>query len=310
MTIGGLIASNILSGRVLAPLSGIAQTFARAQQAFAALRGLNSFMKLETDRRNTVASGLSVSEGGVEFKDVTFAYPESNGYALQNISFRIRPGERVGIIGKVGSGKTTIGKLLAGYYPPDNGVILVDGTDQRQYEMPELRAGIGFAAQEPELFIGSLRDNITLGNPAASEAEIAEAIRIAGVDDFSSSHPLGLMRMVGERGQGLSGGQRQAISLARILLRKPKLLYLDEPTSAMDSNTESAFTKRLEANAHDNCTLLISTHRGSLLHAIDRLIVLDEGRLVADGPRDKILEALRSKQNTIPASGISKGNGA
>ncbi|MBZ0218006.1 MAG: type I secretion system permease/ATPase [Fimbriimonadaceae bacterium] len=310
LTIGGLIAANILSGRVLAPLSGIAQTFARAQQAFAALRGLNSFMKLETDRRDTVTSGLSVKNGAVEFQDVTFAYPDSGSDALKNISFRIEPGERVGIIGKVGSGKTTIGRLLAGYYPPDKGVILVDGTDQRQYEMSELRAGIGFAAQEPELFIGSLRDNITLGNPGANEGEIAEVTRISGVDDFTSSHPLGLMRLVGERGQGLSGGQRQAVSLARILLRDPKVLYLDEPTSAMDSTTETAFTSRLEEYSRGRCTLLICTHRGSLLHAVDRLIVLDEGRLVADGPRDKILEALKNTQNTRPVPDLAKDTGS
>ena len=292
ITIGGLIAANILAGRVLAPLGNIAMTLARAQQAFTAMRDLNVFMKLKTDRNEEIAHGRIVKEGKVEFKDVCFSYPGSQTEALRDVSFTVYPGERIGFIGRVGSGKTTIGKLLAGLYGPQRGAVLIDDIDIRGFEAADLRGGVGFVSQEPELFMGTLRQNLTLGRPTATEHEIARAMRVAGVDEIAAVHPLGLGMPIGERGKGLSGGQRQAVALARMLIRMPQILFLDEPSSAMDTVTEAALIEHLEAESYRGQTLLICTHRSSFLKLVDRLLVVEGGRIVADGPKEEVLRAL------------------
>lgn len=296
LTVGGLIAANILSGRVLVPLGNIAQTFARAQQSFAAMRSLTAFMDLDEERHEAIVSGQTVERGEIEFRDVSFAYPGASAETLKEISLSIKPGERVGVIGRVGSGKTTIGRMLAGLFPADKGVILVDGVDIRHYEPAELRAGVGFVSQDPELFLGTLRENIILGKPNANEHEIAEAVRISGVQGFSAVHPLGLNMPIGERGRGLSGGQRQAVALARMLLRRPKVLFLDEPSSAMDTNTEITLINHLRESLGEEDTLIVSTHRNSFLELVDRLIVIEGGGLVADGPKDVVLDALKNRK--------------
>ena len=292
ITIGGLIAANILAGRVLAPLGNIAMTLARAQQAFSAMRDLNVFMRLKTDRNGEIAHGRTVEHGKVEFKDVCFSYPGSQTEVLRDVSFKIHPGERVGLIGRVGSGKTTIGKLLAGLYSPQRGTVLMDDIDARGFEAADLRAGVGFVSQEPELFMGTLRENLTLGRPTATEHEIAVAMRVAGADEIAAAHPLGLGMPIGERGSGLSGGQRQAVALARMLIRMPRVLFLDEPSSAMDTVTEAALIEHLEAESYRGQTFLICTHRSSFLKLVDRLLVVEGGRIVADGPKDDVLRAL------------------
>ena len=292
ITIGGLIAANILAGRVLAPLGNIAMTLARAQQAFSAMRDLNVFMRLKTDRNNEIAHGRTVEHGKVEFKDVCFSYPGSQTEVLRDVSFKIYPGERVGLIGRVGSGKTTIGKLLAGLYSPQRGTVLMDDIDARGFEAADLREGVGFVSQEPELFMGTLRENLTLGRPTATEHEIAAAMRVAGADEIAAAHPLGLGMPIGERGSGLSGGQRQAVALARMLIRMPRVLFLDEPSSAMDTVTEAALIEHLEAESYRGQTFLICTHRSSFLKLVDRLLVVEGGRIVADGPKDDVLRAL------------------
>ncbi|MCG8434879.1 MAG: ATP-binding cassette domain-containing protein, partial [Gammaproteobacteria bacterium] len=271
-------------------------TIARAQQAIAAMRGISAFMKLEGERQGEVTTGIVVDKGDVEFRDVSFTYPSAVKDALDQVSFKISAGERIGLIGRVGSGKTTIGKLVAGLYPPDKGSILIDGVDIRQYETANLRAGVGFVSQEPELFVGTLRDNIVLGRPNATETELQEAIRIAGVDAFASTHPLGLAMPIGERGRGLSGGQRQAVAIARMLLRQPPVLFLDEPSGAMDNATEVALINRLRDLPDGRHTLIICTHRGSFLDLIDRLLVVEAGRVVLDGPKDVVLKALQAQR--------------
>ncbi len=293
ISIGGLIAANILAGRVLAPLGNIAMTLVRAQQAFASMRGITRFMSLGREGDGAVADGRRVTAGEIEFRDVTFAYPGGSADALKGVSFRIAAGERVGVIGPIGSGKTTMGKLIAGLYHADRGAVLADGVNVQRYAPADLRAGVCYVAQDTELFAGTVRDNIVLGKPEASEEEIARAVRVAGVDAFTDSHPLGLGLPVGERGRGLSGGQRQAVGLARMLLRRPRVLFLDEPASAMDMSTEADLVRNLQSPRAGVETLIVCTHRTSLLELADRLLVLDGGRIVADGPKAAVLKALR-----------------
>ena len=306
ITVGGLIAASILSGRVLAPLGNIVMTLSRAQHAFSALRDLSAFMSLDRDKHTSVQSGLAVRQGALEFRDVGFTYPGASHPALQNVSFEIQPGDRVGIIGKVGSGKSSIGKLLAGFYTADTGSILVDGLDSRRYETADLRTAIGYVSQESELFSGSIRQNLILANPSASDEAIALATSIAGVDDFTATHPMGLNLLVGERGRGLSGGQRQAVSLARMLLRRPQVLFLDEPSSAMDTATEAQLIGHLEQWTAADQTLIICSHRVSFLRLVDRLIVIDQGAIVAQGPRDEILRALQSGAGQAQSSSAAE----
>ncbi|MFM2422638.1 MAG: hypothetical protein RL291_1168, partial [Pseudomonadota bacterium] len=211
----------------------------------------------------------------------------------------ITAGERIGLIGRVGSGKSTIGKLIAGLYRPASGTILLDGLDAQQFEPAEIRRAVGYLAQDADLFAGTIRDNILLGSPGATEDEIMDAARIAGVTGFTATHPLGLALPLGERGDGLSGGQRQAIALARMLLRQPKILILDEPTAAMDMTTEAQVIANLKAAHRPGQTLIIATHRISLLDLVDRIIVVDGGRIVADGPKAQVLAALKANSQQL-----------
>ena len=225
------------------------------------------------------------------FKDVSFRYPGAPVAAIHNVSFTIEPGERVGIIGRVGSGKSTLHKLLLGLYEPDEGSILFDGTESRQIDPVDLRRNIGCVPQEVELFRGSVRDNITIGTPQASDAAVLRAAELATADDFVSRHPMGYDLPVGERGESLSGGQRQAIAAARAILHEPAIVLLDEPTSSMDSGAEARLKKNFGA-ALSGKTLILITHRASLLSLVDRLIVLEAGAVLADGPKEAVLKAI------------------
>ena len=294
LSVGALVASAMLSGRVLSPISGIAAVISKAAQTFVSFKALNRVMSLERERpphRSYVAR--QIEAGGVAFENVTFRYPAAVTDALENVTFRIAPGERVGIIGRVGSGKTTVGRLVAGFYEPGEGRILIDGVDSRQYDPADLRKGIGFVLQDTDLFFGKLRDNITLGKPHATDAEIINAARLAGVEAFIAGHPLGYDMPIAEGGRSLSGGQKQAIGLARALIRRPQILFLDEPTAHFDVRSEADFLNRLKALAAESLTIIISTHRLSLLSFVDRLLLFEQGKLVADGPRDKVLSLLR-----------------
>ena len=217
-------------------------------------------------------------------------------------------GERIGIIGRVGSGKTTVGRLLLGFYEAQEGRILVDGVDSRQYDPADLRSGIGFAMQDTDLFFGKLRDNIALGKPEAGDEEILAAARLSGVESFIAGHPMGYDMPISEGGRSLSGGQKQAIGLARVLIRKPRILFLDEPTAHFDIRSEGEFLERLKAIRGERMTVIISTHRLSLLSMVDRLLLFDSGRLVADGPRDKVLAILQGKPVAAPAENPAQPN--
>lgn len=295
LTVGALVAANMLAGRVLSPIAGIASVVTRGTQTFSALKSIDRIMRLERERspeRTYVTR--RIEDGTVSFENVSFTYPNAPGKALEKVTFKISGGERVGIIGRVGSGKTTVGRLLLSFYEAQEGRILVDGVDSRQYDPADLRSGIGFAMQDTDLFFGKLRDNITLGYPAATDEEVLAAARLAGVESFIAGHPMGYDMPIAEGGRSLSGGQKQAIGLARVLIRKPRILFLDEPTAHFDVRSESEFLDRLKA-LDEGMTIIISTHRLSLLSMVDRLLLFDNGRLVADGPRDKVLSLLQGK---------------
>ena len=296
ISVGGLIAANILAGRVLAPLGNISQTLLRAQQAIKSLATISELMKLPTDNAHVVSSELTVTNGKIEISNLNFTYPDSKVPALENVSFNVKPGEVVAILGRVGSGKTTLGKMLIKLLEPDSGTILVDGYEIRQYETGSLRDAIGYLPQDPELFTGTIRENLLLGKPDASEEEIKRALYFAGMDFFIAENPDGLNQFVGEKGNRLSGGQRQAISLARLLLRQPKLLYLDEPTNAMDHTTEAIVIARLKELVDSGVSMIVSTHRHSFANIAERLVVLDKGKKILDGPRAQVLKKLTLTQ--------------
>jgi ATP-binding cassette subfamily C protein LapB len=229
--------------------------------------------------------------GEVEFRNLNFNYPGHETPALINVSFKINQGERVGIIGRIGSGKTTIEKLLLGLYQPTDGSIWIDGVDLQQIDPADLRRNIGHVPQDAMLFFGSVKDNIVLGAPYVDDAAMLNAAEIAGVNEFVLRHPKGFDMPIGERGEGLSGGQRQSIAIARAMLLNPPLLILDEPSNALDNRSEEGFKARLSAHLKDQ-TLILVTHRASLLTLVNRLIVMDNGRIIADGPKEHVLEAL------------------
>ena len=294
LSVGTLVASTMLAGRVLAPISSIASVITRATQTLISLKAIDRVMAFERERpvgRSYVAR--RITEGRVAFENVSFRYPGASDTALEKVSFKIEPGERVGIIGRIGSGKTTLGRLMVGFYDPQEGKILIDGVDARQYDPADLRTGIGFVLQDTDLFFGKLRDNITLGRPASSDEEVLAAARLAGVESFVAGHPLGYDMPVAEGGRSLSGGQKQAIGLARVLIRRPKVVFFDEPTAHFDVRSEAEFLERLKGLAREQMTIIISTHRFSLLSYVDRLLLFEKGRLVADGPRDKVLAMLQ-----------------
>jgi ATP-binding cassette subfamily C protein LapB len=292
LSMGGLIACTTLSGRALAPLGQLAQLLTRVNQALASLRALNSLMAAPTERSSnqTFLSRPRLS-GKIAFDQVAFAYPGRSVDALKDVRLSIKPGEKVAFIGKVGSGKSTITKLVLGLYEPTQGAVLADDIDLRQIDPVDLRRNIGYVGQEPFLFRGTVRDNISAAMPFADDAWILHAAQLAGVDEFVHQTASGYDLAVGERGEGLSGGQRQLVSIARAILRDPPILVFDEPTSALDARSEEALVNRLRPWIAGRTVLLV-THRGSLLGLVDRIVVLDGGRVVADGPRAAVLEAL------------------
>lgn len=293
LTMGGLIACNILVGRAMAPLGAVASMLTRLQQSRVALRALNQVMEIPSERpREKEAVSFEGLAGSVAFEKITFSYPGSQLHALENVNLAVKPAEKVGIIGPMGSGKSTLGRLVLGLYEPEAGSVKIGGIDIRQMDVAELRERIGYVSQDNFLFYGSVRDNLAFGSPFADDAAILRAATIAGVTDFIRNHPAGFGLQVGERGMNLSGGQRQSVSIGRALVRDPDILILDEPTSAMDTAVEALLKARLSTILVGKTLLLIS-HRHSMLTLVDRLVVMDSGRVLADGPRDKVLELLK-----------------
>ena len=292
ITTGALIASVILTGRAMGPLGQVASLLSRVNGALASYKSLNELMTAQSEvERGREYLSRPALQGKIEFREVSFTYGGETNRALDEVSFTIEPGERVAILGKNGSGKSTIVRQITGVYQPTEGSVLVDDTDIRQLRPVDLRSNIGAVLQDVCLFSGSVRENIALGLENVSDDDILAAAKIAGVHDFVGATAGGYDQRLAERGEGLSGGQRQAIALARALAPKPSILLLDEPSSALDAQAEAALIARL-AHATRGKTLLIVTHRMSMVRLVDRIIVLDKGRILVDGPRDTVMRAM------------------
>jgi ATP-binding cassette subfamily C protein LapB len=294
LQMGALIACVMLSSRALGPVAQVANLMSRYHQAKVSLRILNKVMTSPTER--PLGKDFLYRpelKGDIALDRVSFSYPGTDRKVLDSVSLSIRAGEKVGIIGRIGSGKSTIARLMMGLYEPEEGTLLADGADYRQIDPADLRRNITCISQDVTLLRGTVRDNIAASAPAASEEEILAAAQAAGAHAFISTHPLGYDAPVGERGDGLSGGQKQCIALARALLLKPKVLICDEPTNAMDLQTEEHFARMIRDQSK-NQTLILITHRTSLLPLVERLIVIDGGKVVMDGARDTVLAALSS----------------
>lgn len=296
LTQGGIIALLILSRQAIAPMFQVVNLATRYHQAKTALGELDAIMALPVERpldRNFLLRGTC--QGKIAFEQVDFQYPEQKGLALNNVSLTIESGERVAIIGPIGSGKTTLGKLLLGMYAPTAGIVALDDTDIRQIDPAELRRFIGYVPQDITLFRGTIRDNIRLGSPEVEDAVLLKAAELSGVAEFVGKHAMGFDLEIGEQGRGLSGGQRQSVAIARALLHDPPILILDEPSSSMDNRTETRLKQNLMQFLPGK-TLILITHRASLLDLVDRIVLIDNAMVVADGPRDQVLTAIRSGQ--------------
>ncbi len=293
LTQGGLIGAYMLSSRAMGPVSQAAGLLAQYHNAATSLQSLEEIMAREVERpAEKQWISRPVLKGDIEFRHVSFKYPAAESHSLNDVSFKIRAGEHVAIIGKNGSGKSTLERMILGLYEPESGAILVDGIDLRQLDPTELRRNIGYVPQDISLFFGSLRDNIVTAAGQARDEQIIRAAEISGLLPFVNRHPAGFNMPVGEHGQLLSGGQRQSVAIARALINDPPLLLLDEPTGALDHSSEEALKQRLEKYSVGK-TMLIITHRTSLLSLADRIIVIDSGKIVADGAKDAVMEALR-----------------
>ncbi|MEO0399899.1 MAG: type I secretion system permease/ATPase [Pseudomonadota bacterium] len=311
LSMGGLIACVILTGRAMAPLGQVAGLLGRVSGAMSSYKALNGLMgaRSEVDPNRDYLR-RSAFVGRLAFKDVSFSYPGQSARALDDVSFTIEPGERVAILGRNGSGKSTIVRLALGVYEPSDGQVFIDDTDIRQIRPSDLRANMGAVLQDVCLFSGTVKENITLGLEGISDDAVLEAARAAGVHDFIGATDAGYDMMLAERGEGLSGGQRQAIALARALVSEPGVLLLDEPSSALDNQAEAALIARLK-KAVDGRTLVVVTHRTSMLKLVERIIVIDGGRVVADGPQETILRDLAggsrvADPNAVPARTVPR----
>lgn len=299
MTMGQLIAVSMLSSRAIAPAAQLSSLIVRWQQTSLSLHALNQIMAAPTDDHTGERLFLPKINGQIDFKDLKFSYPDSVP-TLRGINLSISPGERVAFIGKIGSGKSTLLKLLLNLFEPTEGVALIDGIATTQIDASSLRRGIGYVPQDVTLFHGDIRENILAGTPHASDEDILEAIRLSCLEESLANMPAGLGTPVGERGERLSGGQRQAVAIARAWVRKPKILLVDEPSSMMDPATEQRLLNNLQQSLGDT-TLLLVTHRMAMLPLVDRLVVFSQGRVVIDGPREQVLKHLggQIENNTL-----------
>ncbi|KTE24822.1 MULTISPECIES: type I secretion system permease/ATPase [unclassified Sphingopyxis] len=290
ISMGAIIAIVMLASRSLAPVGQLAFLMTRGRQAFVTLNSLQLLMDQEDEREKGSRSITpEIRSGRLQLDHAGFHYPDTEREALADISLTIEPGERIGLIGRVASGKSTLGRLLCGLYDPTAGSYRIDGLESRQYDPHDLRETLRFVGQDAELFSGTVRENLLVGANEANDAAIIEAVKWSGADAFIGRDATGFDFHIGERGSRLSGGQRSFLVLARALVTPAHLLFLDEPTGAMDSQTEQLFVDRLRTAIPADQTLILATHRMAVLNLVDRLIVMDNGRIVADGPRDEIL---------------------
>lgn len=308
LSMGALIACVILSSRALAPLGQIASLLTRMNQSRESLNQLNDLMNKDVERpKGKHFISLQQAKGRVELKDVIFHYPNQSVPALNGVSLIVKPGEHVGIIGAVGSGKTTLQRLLMNLYDPDSGTVMLDETDVRQVDPGDLRRNIGVVQQRPMLFYGSVRENITMGHETAPEAAVLRAAELAGVMEFLRDTQHGLDTQVGERGEALSGGQQQAVAIARALLYDPPVMILDEPTASLDPASENRLMQRLHHITRDR-TMILITHKGSLLQLCNRLVLMDRAKIIADGDKDEVIKRLQQGEFKRGQSDDTKGN--
>jgi ATP-binding cassette, subfamily C, bacterial LapB len=293
LTMGGLIACSMLGGRAIAPLSQIANLLSRLVAVKTSYRQLNALVQTPSEMQ-TAGLKPSTLAGGIAFRNVGFAYPGADQASLKDVSFAIQPGEKVALLGRVGSGKSTVSRIIAGLYSPQEGQVLIDGTEIRQLDMDSYRDKLGYCLQDTVLLSGTVRDNIRLGHDAIDDDEMLRVAQISGTHDFMGRLANGYDLILSDRGESLSGGQRQSIAIARALAGRPKIVLLDEPSSAMDNQTEQALIQRLEDELKDRTVILV-THRLPLLKMVTRVILMDQGKIVADGPRDEILKKLMGK---------------
>jgi ATP-binding cassette subfamily C protein LapB len=290
ISMGAIIAIVMLAGRSMAPVGQLALLMTRGRQAMTTMKSLQTMSEADDERRmGSSTLDLEIREGDVSVENMSFAYPGAAAKSLSEINVKIRPGEKVAIVGRVASGKSTLGRLLCGLYPPEEGNIFIDGLDSRQYSPIYLRSQMRFVGQDAVLFSGSIKQNLQFCAPGLSDSEILRVLKEIGADQFMGRDETGLDRVTGERGSQLSGGQRSFLTIARALASPSKLLFLDEPTGAMDTQSERHFVRALEKMLGKAQTVVIATHREAILHICDRIIVIDQGRIVADGPRDEIL---------------------
>ncbi|MEI8629523.1 type I secretion system permease/ATPase [Vibrio sp. M60_M70] len=293
LTMGGLIAATMLSGRAIGPLVQLSLLSTRYNQAKSSMTIINQVMEMpdeQEERKRYIHR--PIIQGKIEIDRVTFHYPDSPVASIRNISLTINPGEKVAIIGRIGSGKTTLERLIMGLYKPTEGHVRIDDTDIAQLHHVDVRRNIGCVPQDSNLFFGSIRDNITLGRPLTDDRDVLDAANRAGVTAFTQSDPAGLERQVGEGGAMLSGGQRQAVTIARAFLGRPPVLLMDEPTSAMDNRSEMHIKHQL-SQLKPSETLILITHKTSMLDIVDRVIVMEKGSIIADGPKAQVLNDLK-----------------
>jgi ATP-binding cassette subfamily C protein LapB len=301
LTMGGLIACTIISGRALSPLAQLPGLIVQWTHAEIALKSLDGIMKLPSDR--DAGARLVVPQsfrGQLRMDKVGFTYGDGRA-ALDVPALTVLPGERVAVLGSVGSGKSTLIKLMSGLFKPSAGTVYMDDIDVMHLAPEFVREHVGYLPQDVRLFQGTLRDNLTLGLPSPSDSQLLRAAAMTGLDQVIQRHPKGLELEISEGGKGLSGGQRQLVGLTRLLLMQPRLMLLDEPTASMDAQLESKVMQHLFEELPVDAALVVVTHKPGLLVHVQRIVVLDQGRVIIDGPRDQVLARLRGQATAQPS---------
>lgn len=306
---GAIIACTILSGKALLPFVQLAQLLSRLNQIVSGYKSLDSLMKQPVEHsRDEDFMPRERYDGRITFENVNYSYPNQDSNAIENISFKVDSGERIALIGRVGSGKTTIGKLVTRLFLPQSGKISIDGIDIRQLDPSEIRENIGYVSQEPWLIAGTIEQNISLGATEIKSEDIIEAANISTASEFINKHNKGFKQVLDERGEGLSGGQKQALTVARALVKKPPIFILDEPTSSMDAKTEKKFIENFK-EYNPKATLILITHRTSLLKLVDKVIVVDQGKVVGSGSVEGFLKATKTgKSDELKESSMKTGS--
>ncbi len=306
ITMGGILAATMLTGRAIQPYMKLTPLLGRFEQVKRSLEVIEKISVQDSEwTPEHERIDHPVKDGSIEFNKVTFSYPDTSTPVIQDASFKIEQGERVGVIGPSGSGKSTLSKLILGLYEAESGSVQIGGIDNRQYNPRTLRRAVGYSPQDPFIFGGTVAENIQYGNDQAGTPEVLEAAKMAGVDIFTASHPDGMMLQVGELGRNLSGGQRQALSLARTFIKDCQILVLDEPTNSLDGQTETILLNTLRNQPKDR-TIVVITHRPVLLQVVDRLICMDKSKIVMDGGRDEVMARLGAQ---VPGRSIATASG-